>query len=261
MAYIENKKNSWSQIVVRGMLLVILLLIIDIQAIAQSDTAMEKSPSITAPVEWEQANYRIPTENQIEKYQNDDRFKYGESFFLTDILAKLLAWLQDFYKRIASNTNSVAGIVKTLFYILAVVVLIATITYIVLRIKGVNLKSFFGKKKIDTPDINFYTEDVNVMDFETLIASAIKNKNYRLAIRFLYLKNLKELSDKHIIKWDITKTNISYQSEIRDVKLRSMFLEITFIFDYVWYGEFIVDAYQFEIIEGKMKDFNKMLVQ
>ena len=80
-----------------------------------------------------------------------------------------------------------------------------------------------------------------------------------MATRFLYLKNLKLLSDKLIIKWNINKTNYSYQHEIKDAAIRSGFLETTFIFDYVWYGEFPVDEYQYSIVENRMNDFNKMV--
>lgn len=107
--------------------------------------------------------------------------------------------------------------------------------------------------------IDIYTENVHNMNFDELIANALKNKDYRLVVRFLYLKNLKLMSDKEIIDWSTNKTNYSYQYEIKNNSLRNKFLEATLIFDYVWYGEFALDESQFSEINRRMNEFNNMV--
>ena len=112
---------------------------------------------------------------------------------------------------------------------------------------------------MDTPEIDIYTENVHNMDFDSLIANALKNKDYRLVIRFLYLKNLKLLTDKEFIEWKPNKTNYSYQYEIENQTVRSQFMEMTLIFDYIWYGEFIPDEANFPIIYNRMESFSKTI--
>lgn len=235
------------------------ILLISTTISAQSDSTIVVISNPSSSVEWESTNYRIPSDKTIEKYREDIRFQYGDAFFGANLIEKasnILGFLISSFLHAISSSN---GGLSILFYIFAGVLIIGIIVLIILKAKGVKLKSLFGKKKMDTPEIDFYTEDVNTMDFNILIASALKNNNYRLAIRFLYLRNLKKLSDNLIIKWNINKTNYSYQYEINDTELRSKFIDTTHIFDYVWYGEFKVDENQYTLVENIMDDFNKMI--
>lgn len=204
----------------------------------------------------EVVDFRIPAEEKIEKYKNDSRFKYyKEKIEDPSWLKKLQYWFARLFDKIGNVVGATMGIPK--YIVIGVIVLL--IILLILKLAGVNYKALLGKKKINTAEIDIYTENVNEMDFDTLISNALKNQDYRLATRFLYLKNLKLLSDKEIIKWDINKTNISYMYEIQDQALRSKFLDTSFIFDYVWYGEFSVDQNQYAEINYRMDDFAKMI--
>lgn len=197
---------------------------------------------------------RIPSKDKITEYQQDDRFQYeniekGSSMSLLD---KLKYWLDNLLDKLFSGAAK-SGIPSIIIIIIIVVVIIL----VILKLMGVKFKTLFGKKKMDTPEIDIYTENVHAMNFDSLINNALKNKDYRLAVRFLYLKNLKLLSDKNIIKWNVNKTNYSYQYEIKDHDLRSKYIETTFIFDYIWYGEFSLDENKFMEINDRMSYFNK----
>jgi len=199
---------------------------------------------------------RIPSEESIEKYRNDKDFFYEEMRS-----PKYPAWLQrifDWFNDMISKTvNAVFS--REILIALFIVLLSALIVAIVLRTQNISLKQLFGKQKVDSDEIDFITEDVNKMDFEALIAESIKTKNYRLAVRFLYLKNLKALSDKLIIKWNPNKTNYSYQYEIENSDLRSRFLDSTRIFDFVWYGEFNLDDNSFNDARHLFDDLNRSI--
>lgn len=199
---------------------------------------------------------RIPPKEKIEKYKNNKHFNYQESkpFKYPDWLLNFLDWLDRLFGRTASKV-----LTRELFTSLFVILLVAVIVTIILRTQNVSWRILFGKKKVDTDEAEFYSEDVNNMDFESLIAESIKNKNYRLAIRFLYLKNLKSLSDREIIVWNPNKTNYSYQYEIKNDRIRSEFIDTTRIFDFVWYGEFILDEQSFGSAHNMFNEFNRTI--
>jgi hypothetical protein len=46
------------------------------------------------------------------------------------------------------------------------------------------------------------------------------------------------MSDKNIIEWDIEKTNSDYSYEIKNEKLKEDFNYLSYLYNYIWYGEF-----------------------
>jgi len=102
-------------------------------------------------------------------------------------------------------------------------------------------------------------EDIHESDFDALLERAIQQKEYRLAIRYYYLSVLKLLSDKKLIEYHKDKTNSEYLFEISHTETRSQFSYLSYVFSYVWYGEFPVDEKTFTQVEQKYQSFKKSL--
>ena len=96
-------------------------------------------------------------------------------------------------------------------------------------------------------------------DINQLILVAIKNQNYRLAIRYYYIQTLKFLTEKNIISWESEKTNLDYIKEIDDGILNSDFKNVTKIYNYIWYGEFSIDELKFEKLKNTFETLNKSI--
>jgi len=99
-------------------------------------------------------------------------------------------------------------------------------------------------------------EIIQNKDIKALINKALSDNNYRLAIRYHYLHILQRLEIKKHITWEIQKTNHDYEREISNEKLKSNFKDLTYLYDFVWYGNFTIDqsnyqkaAFQFESME------------
>jgi hypothetical protein len=99
------------------------------------------------------------------------------------------------------------------------------------------------------------------MDLENLIEKSYHEKNYALAVRYLYLQLLKDLNARGFIKWRIDKTDDDYIQEIKDAVLKSGFKDLALLFEYVWYGEFPVDEDIFKSIRARFTDFKKKIPQ
>lgn len=264
-------------ILIRGLLIIFLLnifipssaqfeaTILEDDSISNIDNNYTEIPEYGSSIEDKAPDFRIPSEKKIDEFQNDKRFQYEKtdygaySNWFYKIIIVLLDIIKDFFDGVNPITpNGLVDLINVL-KIIGIIAVISIIILIILKLKGRKFRSKLGKKKLDTPPIDIYSENVHEMDFNTLIENALKNKDYRLVIRFMYLKNLKKLTDNGIINWSINKTNYSYQHEINDQNLRSRFLDTTIIFDYVWYGEFPINENNFSKACDELNQFNKMI--
>ena len=81
-------------------------------------------------------------------------------------------------------------------------------------------------------------------DIDASFRDALNAGKYPLAIRWLYIKSIKQLSEAGILHLRQDKTNFDYYLEIKQQELRKPFLELTRLFEYSNYGDFKTEAAQ-----------------
>ena len=106
------------------------------------------------------------------------------------------------------------------------------------------------KEEEELPDASAY---------ERLIAQAVMNKDYRLAIRYLYLQTLKKLTDSGLLQFSADKTNYQYVKELQGKPYQNDFASITLNYDYVWYGKFEIDENLYARLSDNFRSFNQKL--
>ena len=142
------------------------------------------------------------------------------------------------------------------FGIIFLIIAVGLFGYIIFKLFLSNSYFFSRNRKNISVDIAVATEE-NINDPDALLRNAIKNGNYRLAIRYLYLQTLMRLSDRKLIEINSNKTNYEYVSELRKHKFANEFASLTLKYEYVWYGEYPVNERLFEQIQGSFTQFNK----
>ena len=198
----------------------------------------------------------VRTSEKIQKFLNDDFYLYDtepsvspESFW-----QRIWSWINKIIFEFFYLLNKGGNIVSFIFYGL----ILALLIFIILKLIGVSPhRIFLRTKKIKVPDIPVYDEDINALDFNKIISEAIEKEDYRKAVRFLYIKFLKILSDTEYIEWKPEKTNKDYNKEMRNTKLYKNFMNLTRIYDYVWYGEFKIKALFFNSVNKEFKSVFK----
>ena len=163
-----------------------------------------------------------------ERYKGDD-FNYsindtGGINLLQRILQKFFGWLSDVFGFDIDFINY-----KTLEYIVYGFLGVATLYLIIKFLMQSPINSVF---KTDTQDINdfkYVEENIKDVNFDQLIEAALKDNNYRLATRYLYLKSLQILTNTAVIEWHYDKTNSDYINEIKNEKTKSVFKSISYI--------------------------------
>lgn len=96
-------------------------------------------------------------------------------------------------------------------------------------------------------------------NFDLLINEALTKNDYNLAVRYNYLKLLKQLDINGMIKWRTEKTSGQYASEIPKIELRQNFIRVAYIFDYVWYGKMNISPDLYKIIDEQFRQTTHLI--
>ncbi len=95
--------------------------------------------------------------------------------------------------------------------------------------------------------------------YERLIAEAVVNKDFRLAVRYLYLQTLHKLSMSGFIHFTPDKTNYEYVKELSGKSHQNEFASLTLNYEYVWYGKFDIDQQIFDKLQNDFKQYHQKL--
>ncbi len=196
--------------------------------------------------------------NFTEKYSSDD-FNYNESVVESqNYLLRAIKW---FFEKLGAIFGidvdpGFFKLVETLIYIILIVIAV----YIIIRLfAGTKATSFFNKKSKDLAPLKYEEEHIEELDLENLINKALTASDYRLAIRYMYLKVLKDLSINNIIDWHYDKTNIDYINEIESNTIKHLFGNTSHLYDHIWYGEFILNESGFKSATKEFDQLNKAI--
>jgi hypothetical protein len=194
---------------------------------------------------------------KIVKYHNDSAFKYDNDYRTApNLWEEMKRWFFDhffnfIFKRVYHHI--------TLWDILKYGIIVAALVFLVWYFIKASKTAPFSRSEQNPLQFNATTENIHRIDFEKRIADAIQNGEYRLAIRYLYLRTLKELSDRNLIKWKAEKTNRDYSGELRNTKFGIPFSSITSLYDYAWYGNMPVGETAFHTVKESFDRFNQIL--
>ena len=145
--------------------------------------------------------------------------------------------------------------VKIIFYAILAFIMI----YALLRLLKVDMRGIFRASEGGKVDYLIEEENIHEMDFNALVEEAISNREYRKAIRFIYLFSLKKLSDKHLINWTPGKTNHEYVYEIENADIRDPFDRLSYYYEYAWYGDFEIGENHFQKIRDLFSTFKERI--
>jgi len=186
---------------------------------------------------------RMFDSEMMDAYASQEAFNYmNYTVRPPSIWERLSWWFQSMIERIFLNPNT-PWLTRILYYMVILLVVGAAIFYIIKLRYGKGLTSDYSSHQLGIKSI----ENTKAEDFENLIDEALSNNNYKLAIRYLYLKTLSSLSKKHLISLKDWKSPYDYQRELKG-DTATCYAEIARLFEYVWYGDF--DANKEDFDEG-----------
>lgn len=97
------------------------------------------------------------------------------------------------------------------------------------------------------------------LDWDMSIAEALRDHDFRLAIRYHFLQLLHRLHDKNLITWHPETTNAEYLLALRKHPRYSEFQSLTRIYEYAWYGDFEVSESMYRQVAGRFNLLNNRI--
>ncbi len=186
---------------------------------------------------------RRPSEARLDSLRDDKAFDYGrhahETRSLWDlILGRVIEWFK------TTTVGSVVGDV-IVYGVLPLIVIIA-----LLRVMGADVGALLRRRSRRLAVQMETDEDVHHIDYDARIAAAVDAGDLREAIRLHYLRTLRDLSAAGLIEWSRRKTNHDYLLELAGTAIESPFARATLVYEFVWYGDFAIDAAGYERIRA-----------
>lgn len=195
--------------------------------------------------------------DSVEKIKNEKAFTYTKN--LDSILKKLqaneqisskpgrLSWFEKFLN---------APVTNIIFWILA----IAFVLFILFRLfltEGIFIRS--PKKNTLQLLTQDETKTIADTDFDALMRKAADDKDFRLALRYLYLQALQLLLSAEVIQFALYKTNSQYSRELAIRPYRNIFDRLTGHYEYAWYGGFSINETQFAEMQATFKQLKQQV--
>lgn len=199
---------------------------------------------------------RLFSTERFESISNDERFDYRtETVPRSDFWERFWNWINGRRAATLPFTES-----ESFWRIASIIFVVGIIVFVIIRLIDSHYSGlFFGGNKKFRLDFAAAEEDIHKADFQALIAAAETAKDYRQAIRMRYLYALKLLSNKGLIAWQQEKTNRDYLIELRGAAIRHPFQKMTYLFDNIIYGDFLLTRQQYFSMVGIFENFNRNL--
>ncbi len=234
-----------------------------------SPAQVKKAPKVplVLTMDTAQVNVRHFDSTALKAYCKHPEFQYQEDdaqstpSWWTRFWRWFWNWVLDLFKPMKLSKHNYSPFIRFLLYALRYLAIgagLGAIVFLGLKLAGIDMLNVFRKKSMSAnlPYLESL-ENIHDINFDDELEKAIAQHNYRLAVRLLYLKCLKQLSDADLIKWQIDKTNSAYINELSNPEQRRVFKMLTLQFEYTWYGEFAIDAVVFKNINALFMDFKK----
>ncbi|MDR2147280.1 MAG: DUF4129 domain-containing protein [Tannerella sp.] len=194
-----------------------------------------------------QADSIIYDVKKIAEYQSDKDYDYGAQLETPDysIWDMIMDWFNRLMMEIFQGKYSekyTAPILISVF-----VLIVAAIVYFI-YLKRPEL--FLRAKRTGSLQYDIEEENIHAIDFDTEIAKALSVKDFRYAVRLVYLQTLRFLSEQKLIDWQIHKTPTDYRYELQNLSMKPHFSELTNEFLKVRYGNYDASATLFEKMQS-----------
>jgi hypothetical protein len=142
-----------------------------------------------------------------------------------------------------------------------VLILVGFVGVIAWYLGGSKIGLFRKKTKVVKTDSHEeeIPEDIFAINYQKEIDRAASEGNFRLAIRLMFLRLLKNMAEKNIINYKQDKTNLDYLLQLQPTSYYTGFFSLTRNYEYSWYGKFQVSEEAYKIIRNDFEQFERTL--
>lgn len=181
-------------------------------------------------------------EAAIDKYLADPDLDYDRTLHHDDL------WWSRFMRWLGRKLNDIFGskagnaVFDNLHWIMLGIAVIVVLWFLRRHL----FAGVFGLGPKQARLVTEIEENIEELDLDALLREAEKSRDWRMALRYQWLKVLRKLVDDGRIKWQPRFTDADYLSQLKEPALRATFSELSFLFKWVWYGDAPMDAERYQ---------------
>lgn len=231
---------------------------------AQDSISISENPPKIIGIKYTEKDIQVDSATiEARHFEKNFQKKYTDKEFIYEYKTPEKSWGDHFMHWLArqianlfnfSSVKTSLNFISILFRIIAVLVVIVLIYFIAKALTKQEGRWIFGRNA--NKRALFYSDaekNIHLLDFEKLIKESIDSGEKRIAVRYYYLWLLKVMAQHHYIEWDIEKTNSDYLYELYNPAHKEEFTYLSYLYNYIWYGEFEIDEATFRKTENRFK--------
>lgn len=222
--------------------------------------------TVTEEMETVQASEHFATPDPSERGETHFNPRHLDKEFKDNYNGKRFDYDSDFKQIPKKDSNTPSLNLSFLFskvfiYTLLGIIILVVVYYIIKNTGGFSFGTAPKKIKYTASAEQLFEDRENIEnnDFKYMVQKAKSQGDFRSAVRYYFLWVLQTMFDKNLIDWNKDKTNDEYLRELKNHSIREDFHKNSFIFEYIWYGNFEIDSQSFENAESIFqKTLNKL---
>ena len=140
------------------------------------------------------------------------------------------------------------------------IIIVGFAFFVITYLANSNIRLFSPSKRLFTDEeAEEATDDIFAIPYQREIEKAVSAGNYRFAVRLMFLRLLKSLSERKIIQYKPDRTNFDYLVQLGTTRYYPDFFRITRNYEYSWYGKFEINRATYDQIKKEFDEFEPMI--
>lgn len=214
-----------------------------------------------AAIQAQTKDEHIFDKEKLNDFKRNPDYDYDENIKESGLWADIKEWLFSVLKKLF-NIDDTSGFWERFFDLLPYLSILLFFGIFVWYLIRYNTGSQIMRQH-DQTKVTLTEEEELLMkrNLQALAEKAIKNEEYRMAVRYLYLDCIKRLDMKRMIRFTNDKTNYDYIKEIKYKEVSNQFKSLTISYEQVWYGHITFNQVYFTKLYEYFKEFHLNLDQ
>jgi len=195
---------------------------------------------------------RSVPESQVKKYQRSPDFAYAnDPAFWKEPAPEKPGWSDHVFDFLFSRTFRIALFLAILLFV----------AYGIYRLAKENALSWFSPRSggVRGPGALADQEDSSETNLEDAIRKYTQAGDYRMAVRYMYLKLIHFAAEKNAAGFRLSDTNAGMVQAFRDPQQAGDFRFLATAYEHIFYGGFRLNREQFDALRNKFNLFNQSL--
>ncbi len=204
----------------------------------------ESSGTVTA----DSVIFRTIPDSVIDKWKNNPRYAYAND--------------PDYWRhrRVEEGKPSGSWLNTNAFSYIIYALLAGVLLFAIIRIISENNGLFYrSRSRQSSAGAAGETETPETEDLDERLRFYLERNDHRQAVRYLYLRTLRSLNNKGLIRYDMKTTNQEYLRQLRATPQEAPFRVLTGAYEKVWYGDLPLGDISFRSLHQYFMDFDKTL--